>query len=292
MVFRDERFVLAGTSSVLTEGNQHLSRAQLLEVFGGDIERNILRLSLDERKSDLEQIPWVKHATLMRLLPDRIRVAVEERTPIAFVRQGGHIGLVDADGVLLNLGSGGSLGDDYSFPVVTGVSPSDPVSVRAARMKVFQEFTNALDATGERVSTKLSEVDLSNPEDVKALIPDRGVDVLVYFGNSDYLDRYRKYEAHLAEWRAQYPKLSSVDMRYERQVVLEMQPGTAVPTTGPVSQQAEQPKNGRVFSSPRKKMVPTKPHAAARNETPHVAAPKRNTSARSQPPAVMKAGHP
>lgn len=292
MVFRDERFVLAGTSSVLTEGNQHLSRAQLLEVFGGDIERNILRLSLDERKSDLEQIPWVKHATLMRLLPDRIRVAVEERTPIAFVRQGGHIGLVDADGVLLNLGSGGSLGDGYSFPVVTGVSPSDPVSVRAARMKVFQEFTNALDATGERVSTKLSEVDLSNPEDVKALIPDRGADVLVHFGNSDYLDRYRKYEAHLAEWRAQYPKLSSVDMRYERQVVLEMQPGTAVPTTGPVSQQAEQPKNGRVSSSPRKKIVPTKPHAAARNETPHVAAPKRNTSARSQPPAVMKAGHP
>jgi cell division protein FtsQ len=47
----------------------------------------------------------------------------------------------------------------------------------------------------------------------------------VHFGDEEYLERYRQYQAHLAEWRAQYPKLASVDMRYERQVVLEMQPG-------------------------------------------------------------------
>ena len=51
----------------------------------------------------------------------------------------------------------------------------------------------------------------------------------MHFGDTDFLDRYHKYQAHLAEWRAQYPKLSSVDMRYDRQVVLEMQPGSAVP---------------------------------------------------------------
>ncbi len=51
----------------------------------------------------------------------------------------------------------------------------------------------------------------------------------MHFGEEDFLERYKKYEAHLAEWRAQYPKLSSVDMRYERQAVLEMQPGSSVP---------------------------------------------------------------
>jgi cell division protein FtsQ len=64
---------------------------------------------------------------------------------------------------------------------------------------------------------------------VKALIPDKSSDILVHFGDTDFLDRYHKYQAHLAEWRTQYPKLSSVDMRYDRQVVLEMQPGSAVP---------------------------------------------------------------
>ena len=94
-------------------------------------------------------------------------------------------------------------------------------------------FVAALDATGESISPHLSEVDLSNPEDVKAIIPDAGstgADILVHFGEERFLERYHQYQEHLAEWRTQYPRLSSVDMRYERQVVLEMQPGTPVPS--------------------------------------------------------------
>jgi cell division protein FtsQ len=48
----------------------------------------------------------------------------------------------------------------------------------------------------------------------------------VHFGDTDFLNRYQKFEEHLAEWRTQYPTLSSVDMRYDRQVVLQMQQGT------------------------------------------------------------------
>jgi len=154
-----------------------------------------------------------------------------ERTPVAFVRQGGRIGLVDASGVLLDLPQHGQGDAHYSFPVVTGILASDPASTRAARMKLFEQFTHDLDSSGEHISEKLSEVDLSDPEDVKALIPDDGKDVLVHFGDTNFLDRYHKFEEHLAEWRTQYPALSSVDMRYERQVVLEMQPGAAGAST-------------------------------------------------------------
>jgi cell division protein FtsQ len=96
----------------------------------------------------------------------------------------------------------------------------------------------ALDATGEGVSHKLSEVDLSNPEDIKAIIPETGAsnaDILVHFGEEKYLERYHQYQEHLAEWRTQYPHLASVDMRYEQQVVLQMQPGTSAPTSAAAS---------------------------------------------------------
>ena len=121
---------------------------------------------------------------------------------------------------------------DYSFPVLTGISAGDPLSTRAARMTIYLDFMAALDATGEGISHKVSEVDVSSPEDVRAILPDSGsggADILVHFGDEKYLERYHQYQAHLAEWRTQYPKLASVDMRYERQVVLEMQAGTAVP---------------------------------------------------------------
>jgi cell division protein FtsQ len=233
-LLHDPHFLLENSSSVEVEGNSHLSRAQLLSVFGGDVERNIFRIPLDQRRAQLESLPWIEHATVMRLLPNHVRVAIQERTPVAFVRQGGQIGLVDASGVLLDIAPGtGSSGDsgagNYSFPVVTGISQADPLSVRAARMHIFVEFLAALNATGEGISRKLSEVDLSNPEDLRAMVPDTvsGNEVLIHFGSEKYLERYHRYQEHLAEWRQQYPKLASVDMRYDQQVVLEMQPGSA-----------------------------------------------------------------
>jgi cell division protein FtsQ len=226
------------------------------------VERNIFNIPLAQRRAELERLPWVEHATVMRLLPNRVRVAIVERTPVAFVRQGSEIGLVDAHGVLLNLPGpdmpGAGLEDaggqqnaataQYSFPVLTGISAEDPLSTRAARMKIYMDFVAALDATGEKISHRLSEVDVSNPEDVKAILPDpapggtdaasSGADVLVHFGDGRFLERYRQYEQHLAEWRAQYPRLASVDLRYERQVVLEMQPGEAAPSAAAASDAA------------------------------------------------------
>jgi len=147
---------------------------------------------------------------------------------VAFVRQGSRIGLVDANGVLLDMPVDAKSSEHYSFPVVTGISANEPQSTRAARMRIFERFTADLDGSGENISQELSEVDLSNPEDVKAMIPDHSTEILVHFGEDDFLDRYRRFKEHLPEWRTVYPKLSSVDMRYERQVVLEMQPGSGV----------------------------------------------------------------
>ena len=230
-LLHDDRFVIPSSSSIEFEGNAHVTRAQLLGIFGEDVERNIFTVSLEQRRAELERLPWVAHATVMRLLPNRMRVSIVERTPVAFVRQGSHIGLVDANGVLLDMPVDAKASEHYSFPVVTGISAGDPLSTRAARMKIFERFTSELDGSGEKISQELSEVDLSNPEDVKALIPDHSTEILVHFGEDDFLDRYRRFKEHLPEWRTLYPKLSSVDMRYERQVVLEMPPGSGVPAT-------------------------------------------------------------
>lgn len=227
-LLHDPRFMIQSPAAIEIQGNKHLTRAQLLSIFGEDVERNIFRISLDDRQAELEALPWVKHATVMRLLPGRIRVSIVERTPIAFVRQGGHIGLVDREGILLDMSAGSQTEPAYSFPVVTGVSSGDPASTRTARMRIFERFTADLDSTGEKISEHLSDVDLSNPEDVKALIPDHSTEVLVHFGDEHFLDRYRKFQELLPQWHAQYPNLASVDMRYEREVVLDMaKPGTA-----------------------------------------------------------------
>ncbi len=222
----DNRFRIAGVSSIQTIGLGQVSRADILPVFGADIGKNIFFINLAERRKDLEQIPWIKQATVMRLLPDRLRVSVVERTPIAFARHGQQIGLVDADGVLLTMPPAMMAAHHYSFPVVTGIDAGDPLISRQARMAVYQKLMRDLDANGQHLSDQISEVDLTDPEDARVLMPEQGGDILAHFGEDDFLERYQRYKAHIAEWRQEYPHLSAVDLRYDRQVVLEMAAGT------------------------------------------------------------------
>ncbi len=232
MLLRDPRLKLPSSDAIEITGNSHLTKAQLLSVFGEDIDHNVLTVPLAERQAALEQLPWVEHAAVMRLLPDHLRVAITERTPVAFVRQGSEIGLIDAHGVLLEMTPGSPADAHYSFPVVTGISANDPPATREARMKLYTAFITSLDSgsgSGPKISSTLSDIDLSNPEDIKAL-PVKGSLVLVHFGDTDFLARYQRFEKHLPEWKAQYPRLASVDMRYERDVVLEMEPGASVPS--------------------------------------------------------------
>ena len=228
MLRHEPRLVIEASSAIQIEGNKHLTRGQLLSVFGEDVERNILTVPLAERRAELERLPWVEHATVMRLLPNRFRVAITERTPVAFVRQGSRIGLVDGHGVLLDMASDGGDGEGemrYSFPVVSGIGQADPLAVRAARMKLFQRFERELDAGGEAISKGLGEVDVSSPEDVKALVPAGNAEVLVHFGDKDFLRRYGLFVKNAPGWLAAHPRLAAADMRYEHQVVLEMGAG-------------------------------------------------------------------
>lgn len=222
---RDPRFRISGGGNIQAAGLTEVTRADVLPVFGEDIGRNIFFVPLSQRRKQLEKIPWVESATVMRLLPDRIRISVVERTPVAFVRHGQQIGLVDANGVLLSMSAGSMTKHHYSFPVVTGIDGGDPLASRKARMAVYGRLVADLDSNGQRLSEQISEIDLTDPEDARVLMPEAGADILVHFGDDQFLARYQRYKAHIAEWRQQYPKLASVDLRYEQQVVLEMAPG-------------------------------------------------------------------
>jgi cell division protein FtsQ len=235
---RDARFRIAGAGNIEATGLTEVSRTEMLPVFGEDIGRNIFFVPLNERRKQLEQIPWIERATVMRLLPDRIRVSVVERQPVAFVRQGQQIELVDASGVLLSMPAAMMAQHHYSFPVVTGIDPRDPPASRKARMAFYQRLLAELDSGGQHLSEQISEIDLTNAEDARVLMPEQGTDILAHFGDDRFLERYQRYKAHIAEWRQQYPSLAAVDLRYDQQVVLEMTHGTNAVQATPGDQAA------------------------------------------------------
>ncbi len=222
------RFRVQGSDNIDIGGVHSVSRMQVMEVFGADIGRNIFFISLDERKKQLQEIPWVESAAVMRLLPNRLKVQVRERTPVAFVRIGAKASLIDGNGVVLDMPPKSA--KKYSFPVLVGMEEGEPLSTRAAHMKIFTNLMQQLDSSGARYSDDISEVDLSDPEDAKITVADVNGAVLVHLGVSEagdmaFLERYKVYLAHAREWRAQFNKLESVDLRYDRQVIVNPDSG-------------------------------------------------------------------
>jgi cell division protein FtsQ len=225
------RFRIESSDAVEITGVHNASRAHVMEVAGADIGRNIFFVPLDERKRQLEQIPWVESASVMRLLPNRIAVTIQERTPVAFAQIGSRISLIDANGVVMGMPANRQI--RYSFPVIRGISETEALSSRAAAMKIYNRLVGELSGDGAANGLasgaanggvgyvrQLSEVDLSDPEDVKVMANDPGGTMVVHLGGQDFLARYKLYVAHIAEWRQQFQNLQSVDLRYEGQVVV------------------------------------------------------------------------
>jgi cell division protein FtsQ len=212
------RFRLDSSENISISGTNNVSRSQVLEVMASDIDRNIFFVPLEQRKKQLEMIPWVQSASIMRLLPNRLKIVVVERTPVAFVEINSHIQLIDAGGVIMDLPA--NLPTRYSFPVIVGISDNDPLSTRAARMRIYMQLIKELDASGAHYSADLSDVDLSDPDDVKATVTDSHGAVLVHLGSSHFLERFKVYVAHVQEWRAQFHKLESVNLRFDHQVIV------------------------------------------------------------------------
>jgi len=213
---RSWRFRVESSDNIEITGTQNVTKAQLMEVLGADIGRNIFFIPLAQQKAQLEQIPWVESASVMRFVPNRLKVEIHERRPVAFARVGPRMALIDAGGTLMELSSK----HKFSFPVILGMNPGEPLSTRAPRMKAYSEMVSELDSGGARYSQDLSEVDLSDLEDVKVRVNDPAGDVLVHLGSSDYLRRYKIYVTHAQAWRQQFQKLESVDLRYDNQIIV------------------------------------------------------------------------
>ena len=210
------RFRIESSDNIEVAGMQNVTKAQIMEVMGADIGRNIFFVPLSQQKVQLEQIPWVESASVMRFVPNRLRVEIHERTPVAFARVGPRVFLIDAGGTLMDLPQK----HKYSFPVILGMNPGEPLSTRAPRMKAYNELIQELDSGGARYSQDLSEVDLSDLENLKVRVNDPAGDVSVELGSSDYLKRYKTYVSHAQEWRQQFHKLESVNLRYDNQVIV------------------------------------------------------------------------
>jgi cell division protein FtsQ len=221
-------FVLYSPSMLLLKpeqieltGNKVVTREAVLRPFAQDRNHSVLQIPLDQRRGQLEQIPWVESATVHRILPNRIRVELTERTPVAFARNGNEVELIDPHGAILDRPQD----TDYQFPVVTGVPDDLPRDQREKRMQLFQEFMKDIELVRGGASQAVSEVDLSIPKDLRVVLtglasPTDTQAVTVHFGSSDFSGKFKMLVDNFSQWQAHTGRVQSIDLQYTRQVVV------------------------------------------------------------------------
>jgi cell division protein FtsQ len=225
---------LIHSDQVQVAGNQYVPRGRVLEIFAADRNRSVLRIPLNERRRQLETIPWVEQATVRRALPNRIEVEIAERTPIAFLRDGNNLALVDVHGVILDR----PLKANFHFPVITGIGADMPIEDREPRMQMFAGFSQQVESARAGAMDQVSEVDLTEAKDLRATISglqvvntsagaaandawgDADAPIVVHFGDSDFQSKYLTVLNDIGQWRAAAGRVESVDLRFSGEAVV------------------------------------------------------------------------
>ncbi len=203
--------------SLHVDGVRYASRAQVMQVFAEDFGRSLYLLPPARRRSSLLAVSWVKDASVVRVWPNRADVHITERSPVAFVPLKGaepeaamRTSLIDDEGVLLEPRGA----TRFALPVLTGVRPEESRDLRRARVRKMMKVLQEVGAQGD----KLSEIDISSLDNVKATITMEERALVLIFGNQHFQSKLQNFLNHYQEIRRRLPDATVLDLRIEDRI--------------------------------------------------------------------------
>src|SRR5215831_7250580 len=202
----DARFEVQKLS---VSGLKRVEENQVLAKAGFEVGTNVFRVKLDRVRQRVEELPWVRYATVERVLPDKIIIKVVERDPIGLGRINGEVFQFDADAKILDPDPETL----SSFPILDGLRMGDHKN----NLQKVEMYRKVLEDVGQ---TALSEVHINDSQEVTVV--SASDPVIVNLGAVDFRGRWIKYLQLKPQIQQQYPQAVRVDLRFRNQVIVRM----------------------------------------------------------------------
>ncbi len=163
-----------------------------------DIERIVSRetnrsgvwnADLNEIKSDVEKLPYVKSVVVSRVLPDGLRVSIKERVPRVVVRFDSGDYWVDDEAVILN-----SVGKTEERPpfVMRGWDESKSDKSGKENLERVKMYLKMLDEWQSfDLAKRVSVVNLTSLREPQAIVEDSGETVAIILPNENFANRLK-----------------------------------------------------------------------------------------------------
>ncbi len=191
----------------------------LADISEGD---NILGFSLVDCVESIRIHPWVKEASVMRQLPDRVVIEIKERSPAAMVSLG-TLYYVDEDGEIFKKVLPG---DDMGYPVITGLNLRDVVEDKKDIEPLIKMSLELIELSRSSEVLPFSEVSEVHVNRVRGpTLVRTGDGMRIRFGKSDYQDKWLRMERTLQELSVEASKVAELDLNYEDRVTIGLRKG-------------------------------------------------------------------
>ncbi|MDP2262449.1 MAG: cell division protein FtsQ/DivIB [Hydrogenophaga sp.] len=191
-------------------------RAHMATQMKQSLSASFLTVDLQQVKRMFESVPWVRHATVQREFPNRLRVTLQEHEAVAWWGESGSGQLVNRDGEVFDA----SPDDSDSLPELAG-----PVALSAEVWQLYQMLSAEL----ARLELGLARLELTERGSWRAEL-DSGARIELGRGEAaELLERTRRFTGTLSQLTDRYAgAVQSVDLRYPNGYALRMRGVTTV----------------------------------------------------------------
>jgi len=196
-------------------GVQRAEMQAIRAVFRKDEGESVFRIPLEERRKKVEEVKWVRRASVSRVWPNLIDVRLEERVPVAFVQLSSRrrVSLIDEEGELLPV----TPGVHYALPMVTGIREDQQAAARAARVRLMRKFLADLGELGKPVS----EIDVCKEDNIRVVYPMEGRAITLSMGGEQFQSRLKRFLHYYPEIQKKMPDVVGLDLRLEDRITAD-----------------------------------------------------------------------
>lgn len=210
-VLTSPRFVVAG---IEVRGASRVPSAQIVASARIPAGTRLWGIDPKDVATRVEALPEIRRAEIVRELPNRVTIIVEERRPFTLVHAGG-LHWVDEEGRLL--------GEEHEavapqVPIISGLTNEELMTMRTAprpKARAAIALIRALLRSGSGLASEISEIDMSRKEGPVLFTLD-GIEV--HLGTEGWEERLARLEGVLAH-AAQDVRV--IDLRFRDQVILQ-----------------------------------------------------------------------
>jgi cell division protein FtsQ len=202
-------------SAIDVRGASRVPAGRIVAAAGLAPGVNLWTLNTRAVVARIEAMPEIRRADVVREMPNRLTIVVEERRPFTLVHSG-RLHWMDEDGRVLGEEARAVAPE---VPVISGLTEDELASMRTApgpKARAAIQLIRALLRSGSTLTAEISEIDMSRAEGPVLYTVD-GVEVRL--GAEEWDERLARLEGVLAQVATD--DVNGVDLRFKDQVVLK-----------------------------------------------------------------------